>query len=151
MSIKIVNLRALSENPDLILVITGLSLVVLFFGFLLYNILVKIQKIERSIGNIAAKNSAALDKLEELLATQSIITKALRLLTGENKNVSISLDHISKELQGLSGVMRSDNQINKAIELARGNSSAEEISLATGISKDEAATILKFHGSVEPS
>jgi hypothetical protein len=151
MSIKIVNLRALSENPDLILVITGLSLVVLFFGFLLYNILVKIQKIERSIGNIAAKNSAALDKLEELLATQSIITKALRLLTGENKNVSISLDHISKELEGLSGVMRSDNQINKAIELARGNSSAEEISLATGISKDEAATILKFHGSVEPS
>ena len=145
------NLRALSENPDLILVITGLSVVVLFFGFLLYNILVKIQKIERSIGNIAAKNSAALDKLEELLATQSIITKALRLLTGENKNVSISLDHISKELEGLSGVMRSDNQINKAIELARGNSSAEEISLATGISKDEAATILKFHGSVEPS
>ncbi len=145
------NLRALSENPDLILVITGLSLVVLFFGFLLYNILVKIQKIERSIGNIAAKNSAALDKLEELLATQSIITKALRLLTGENKNVSISLDHISKELEGLSGVMRSDNQINKAIELARVNSSAEEISLATGISKDEAATILKFHGSVEPS
>ena len=145
------NLRVLSENPDLILVITGLSLVVLLFGFLLYNILVKIQKIERSIGNIAAKNSAALDKLEELLATQSIITKALRLLTGENKNVSISLDHISKELEGLSGVMRSDNQINKAIELARGNSSAEEISLATGISKDEAATILKFHGSVEPS
>jgi hypothetical protein len=146
-----VNLRALSENPDLILVITGLSLVALFFGFLLYNILVKIQKIERSIGNIAAKNSAALDKLEELLATQSIITKALRLLTGENKNVSISLDHISKELQGLSGVMRSDNQINMAIELARGNSNAEEISLATGISKDEAATILKFHGTVEPS
>ena len=145
------NLRVLSENPDLILVITGLSVVVLFFGFLLYNILVKIQKIERSIGNIAAKNSAALDKLDELLATQSIITKALRLLTGENKNVSISLDHISKELEGLSGVMRSDNQINKAIELARGNSSAEEISLATGISKDEAATILKFHGSVEPS
>ena len=135
----------------MILIITGLSLVVLLFGFLLYNILVKIQKIERSIGNIAAKNSAALDKLEELLATQSIITKALRLLTGENKNVSISLDHISKELEGLSGVMRSDNQINKAIELARGNSSAEEISLATGISKDEAATILKFHGSVEPS
>lgn len=145
------NLQILSENPNLILVITGLTLIGLLIGFLLYHILSKTEKIERAVRNLEAKNTLLIDKLDEIVAVQTTALNALKLLTGENKNVSISLDHISKELEGLSGVMRTDNQIHKAIELARGESTAEEIALATGITKDEAATILKFHNVSDKS
>ena len=40
-----------------------------------------------------------------------------------------------------------ESKLTKAIDLARGGASAEEITLTTGLSEDEASAIVKFHGS----
>ena len=51
------------------------------------------------------------------------------------------------ELARLAEAMGGESQLTKAIDLARGGASAEEITLATGLGEDEASTIVKFHGS----
>ena len=43
--------------------------------------------------------------------------------------------------------MGGESQLTKAIDLARGGASAEEITLSTGLGEDEAGAIVKFHGS----
>ena len=51
------------------------------------------------------------------------------------------------ELARLAEAMGGESQLTKAIDLARGGASAEEITLATGLGGDEASAIVKFHGS----
>ena len=50
------------------------------------------------------------------------------------------------ELARLAEAMGGESQLTKAIDLARGGASAEEITLATGLGEDEASAIVKFHG-----
>lgn len=51
------------------------------------------------------------------------------------------------ELARLAEAMGGESLLTKAIDLARGGASAEEITLATGLGEDEASAIVKFHGS----
>ena len=51
------------------------------------------------------------------------------------------------ELARLAEAMGGESQLTKAIDLARGGASAEEITLATGLGEEEANAIVKFHGS----
>ena len=51
------------------------------------------------------------------------------------------------ELARLAEATGGESQLTKAIDLARGGASAEEITLATGLGGDEASAIVKFHGS----
>ena len=51
------------------------------------------------------------------------------------------------ELARLAEAMGGESQLTKAIDLARGGASVEEITLATGLGEDEASAIVKFHGS----
>ena len=51
------------------------------------------------------------------------------------------------ELARLAEAMGGESLLTKAIDLARGGASAEEITLATGLGDDEASAIVKFHGS----
>ena len=53
------------------------------------------------------------------------------------------------ELARLAEAMGGESQLTKAIDLARGGASAEEITLATGLGEDEASAIVKFHGSLK--
>ena len=50
------------------------------------------------------------------------------------------------ELARLAEAIGGESQLTKAIELARGGADVEEITLATGLGKDEAGAIVKFHG-----
>ena len=66
----------------------------------------------------------------------------------EAQYVEISKNYeLSKvELTRLAEAMGGQSQLTKAIDLARGGASAEEIQLATGLGEDEASAIVKFHG-----
>ena len=61
-------------------------------------------------------------------------------------NVLQNYEHSKVELARLAEAMGGESQLTKAIDLARGGSSAEEITLATGLGEDEANAIVKFHG-----
>jgi hypothetical protein len=58
-------------------------------------------------------------------------------------------EHSKVELARLAEAMGGDSQLTKAIDLARGGASAEEITLATGLGEDEASAIVKFHGATK--
>ena len=58
-------------------------------------------------------------------------------------------EHSKVELARLAEAMGGESQLTKAIDLARGGASAEEITLATGLSEDEASAIVKFHGATK--
>ena len=53
------------------------------------------------------------------------------------------------ELARLAEAMGGESQLTKAIDLARGGASAEEITLATGLGEDESNAIVKFHGTTK--
>ena len=74
---------------------------------------------------------------------------ASRLQTLETQYTEFSENYeLSKlELARLAEAMGGESQLTKAIDLARGGASAEEITLATGLGGDEASAIVKFHGS----
>ena len=52
-----------------------------------------------------------------------------------------------KELNMLAEGINSETVFNDAIDLARKGSSADEIVMKTKLSKDQAETIVRFHGS----
>ena len=56
-------------------------------------------------------------------------------------------EHSKVELARLAEAMGGESQLTKAIDLARGGASAEEITLATGLGEDESNAIVKFHGA----
>ena len=53
------------------------------------------------------------------------------------------------ELARLAEAMGGESQLTKAIDLARGGASLEEITLATGLGEEEASAIVKFHGATK--
>ena len=57
-------------------------------------------------------------------------------------------EHSKVELARLAEAMGGESQLTKAIDLARGGASAEEITLATGLGEDESNALVKFHGTV---
>ena len=65
----------------------------------------------------------------------------------ESRYVEFSENYeLSKvELARLAEAMGGESQLTKAIDLARGGASAEEITLGTGLGEDEASAIVKFH------
>ena len=74
---------------------------------------------------------------------------ASRLQTLEYQYTELleNYEHSKVELARLAEAMGGDSQLNKAIDLARGGASAEEITLATGLGEDESNAIVKFHGT----
>ena len=74
---------------------------------------------------------------------------ASRLQTLEYQYTELleNYEHSKVELARLAEAMGGDSQLNKAIDLARGGASAEEITLATGLGEDESNAIVKSHGT----
>ena len=75
------------------------------------------------------------------------VANRLQNLESQYTEFSENYEHSKVELARLAEAMGGENQLTKAIDLARGGASAEEITLATGLGEDEASAIVKFHGS----
>ena len=75
------------------------------------------------------------------------VANRLQNIESQYTEFSENYEHSKVELARLAEAMGGENQLTKAIDLARGGASAEEITLATGLGEDEASAIVKFHGS----
>ena len=74
------------------------------------------------------------------------VASRLQALESQYTEFSENYEHSKVELARLAEAMGGEKQLTKAIDLARGGASAEEITLATGLGDDEASAIVKFHG-----
>ena len=77
------------------------------------------------------------------------VANRLKTLETQYTEFSENYEHSKVELARLAEAMGGESQLTKAIDLARGGASAEEITLATGLGGDEASAIVKFHGATK--
>ena len=143
----IANLTEFLQNP-VGLTIAAVALVLVFITALVFGALLSRQR--RSL-ELLQDISNSLSHLQEsyIRTNLSLESLASRLENMESQyHVFAENYELSKiELARLAEAMGGESQLTKAIDLARGGASAEEITLATNLGEDEASAIAKFHGS----
>ena len=75
------------------------------------------------------------------------VANRLQILEAQSSEFLENYEHSKEELSRLAETMGGESQLTRAIDLARGGADAKEITLTTGLAEDEAAAIVKFHGS----
>ena len=140
------NLNELLQNPET-LTVAALVLALVFTTALVFIALLGRQR--RSLEQLQNISNSLSHLQESFVRTNlSLESVANRLQNVESQYVEFSQNYeLSKvELTRLAEAMGGESQLTKAIDLARGGASAEEIKLATGLGEDEASAIVKFHG-----
>ena len=143
----IVNLTEFLQNP-VGLTIAAVVLVLVFITALVFGALLSRQR--RSLELLQDISNSLLHLQESYIRTNlSLESLANRLESMESQYLVFAENYeLSKiELARLAEAMGGESQLTKAIDLARGGASAEEITLATNLGEDEASAIAKFHGS----
>ena len=140
------NLILLSENPSFIAVATGISLLLLFIGFVGFNLLKKITRLEADIKKVRFDSANTLDGLSKLSISWNDCINRFEKFDVKHDQVIAMAEQIRFEQELLTKTVVSDNKLSKAIEFARAGSSVEEIVKRAGISVDEARAVARFHG-----
>ena len=137
----------LSENPSLIIVITVFALIFLLIGFGAVHFLAKLRLLGQRLAQVSAMAADINEKSVRLhLALESLAERLGGIEIAQTETRAL-MDQSRVELASLVRAVGGENQLSKAIEMARGGASANEIVLTTGIGLDEAEAIVKFHGS----
>ena len=135
------------HNPVTMTIAAGVFVLVLLTA-LVFGVLLARQR--RSLEQLQ-DISDSLSHLQESFVRTNLnlesVANRLQNLESQYTEFSENYEHSKVELARLAEAMGGENQLTKAIDLARGGASAEEITLATGLGEDEASAIVKFHGS----
>jgi DNA anti-recombination protein RmuC len=135
------------HNPVTMTIAAGVFVLVLLTA-LVFGVLLARQR--RSLEQLQ-DISNSLSHLQESFVRTNLnlesVANRLQNLESQYTEFSENYEHSKVELARLAEAMGGENQLTKAIDLARGGASAEEITLATGLGEDEASAIVKFHGS----
>ena len=140
------NLLDFLHNP-VTLIIAAMVFVLVFITALVYAVLLGRQR--RSLEQLQTIANS-LSYLQESYVRTNLNLESVvdRLQNIESQYADFMENYeLSKvELARLAEAMGGESQLTKAIDLARGGASAEEITLATNLGEDEASAIAKFHG-----
>ena len=127
--------------------IAAVILVLVILTAVVFSILLGRQR--RGLEQIQGISNSLLHLQDSFVRTNlNLESVASRLQTLETQYTELAenYEHSKVELARLAEAMGGESQLTKSIDLARGGASAEEITLATGLGKDEASAIVKFHG-----
>ena len=144
------NLVLLSENPSLIAVATGVSLLLLFIGFVGFHLLKKVTQLETDIKKIRFDSANALDGLSKLSISWNESIKNFEKFESRHDQIIAMVEQVRFEQELLTKTVGSDNKLSKAIDFARAGSSVDDIVKKAGISMDEAKAVARFHGPNDP-
>ena len=143
----IANLTEFLHNP-VTQIIVGAALVLILMTALVFAALLGRQR--RSLEQLQSIFSSLSHLQESFVRTnlnlESVANK-LQNLESQYSEFSENYELSKVELARLAEAMGGESQLTKAIDLARGGASLEEITLATGLGEEEASAIVKFHGS----
>ena len=136
----------LSENPSMIIIITVFALIFLLIGFGAVHLLAKLRLLGQRLSQVSAMAIEINEKSVRLhLALESLAERLGKIEIAQTETRAL-MDQSRVELASLVRAVGGENQLSKAIEMARSGASANEIELTTGIGLDEAEAIVKFHG-----
>ena len=141
------NLTEFLHNP-VSLTIAAVVLVLFLIAALVFGALLGRQR--RSLAQLK-DISDSLSHLQESFVRTNLnlesVADRLRNLESQYAEFIENYELSKVELARLAEAIGGESKLTKAIDLARGGASAEEITLTTGLSEDEASAIVKFHGS----
>ena len=103
--------------------------------------------IEQELKGVKAKVNSLVNQTEDTTSDLSSLNSRISNLSGAVSEANMVAEGTKKELNMLAEGINSETVFNDAIDLARKGSSADEIVTKTKLSKDQAETIVRFHGS----
>ena len=103
--------------------------------------------IEKELKAVKEKVDSLVNRTEDTTSDLSSLSSRISNLSGAVSEANTVAEGTKKELNMLAEGINSETVFNDAIDLARKGSSANEIVTKTKLSKDQAETIVRFHGS----
>ena len=103
--------------------------------------------IEKELLSVRDKINKLVNRTDDTTSDLSSLTSRISNLSGAVSQATTVAEGTKKELNMLAEGINSETVFNEAIDLARKGSSADDIVTQTKLSKDQAETIVRFHGS----
>ena len=130
----------LTERAGMII----LLLAVIFYVFQQNKTLVAI---ENEILNVKSKINSLVNRTDDTTSDISSLSSRISNLSGVVSEANTVAEGTKKELSMLADGISNETVFNEAIDLARKGGSVDDIVKQTKLSKDQAETIVRFHGS----
>jgi uncharacterized membrane protein YraQ (UPF0718 family) len=142
------DLAGFLQTPVVMICLVAALLLVILAGFVAAKIIAN-QRIVDSRMAIITQNMTEIKEaiVRYKLSVEALSTK-LAELDGKTAMLAEVYDHSRQEIANIARNFGGESQMSKAIEMARTGAAVDEIVLATAIGRDEAETIVKFHGRV---
>ena len=103
--------------------------------------------IENELLHIKSKINKLVNRTDDTTSDISSLSSRISNLSGAVSEANTVAEDTKKELSMLAEGISNETIFNEAIDLARKGSSVEDIVKQTKLSKDQAETIVRFHGS----
>ena len=121
--------------------------IVILSATVLSVLLVRQRRCLEKVQNISDSLSHLQDSFVRTNLNLESVADRLQTLEYQHTEFLQNYENSKVELARLAEAIGGESQLTKAIDLARSGSSAEEITLATGLGEDESNAIVKFHGT----
>ena len=106
-----------------------------------------LSTMEKELVGLRDKVNRLVNRTEDTTSDISSLSSRISNLSGAVSDATTVAEGTKKELSMLAEGINSETVFNEAIDLARKGSSADDIVAQTKLSKDQAETIVRFHGS----
>ena len=103
--------------------------------------------IEKELMSVRDKINKLVNRTDDTTSDLTSLNSRISNLSGAVSQATTVAEGTKKELNMLAEGINSETVFNEAIDLARKGSSADDIVTQTKLSKDQAETIVRFHGS----
>ena len=103
--------------------------------------------IENELLHVKSKINKLVNRTDDTTSDISSLSSRISNLSGAVSEANTVAEGTKKELSMLAEGISNETIFNEAIDLARKGSSVEDIVKQTKLSRDQAETIVRFHGS----
>ena len=103
--------------------------------------------IENELSDVKSKINKLVNRTDDTTSDISSLSSRISNLSGAVSDANTVAEGTKKELSMLAEGISNETIFNEAIDLARKGSSVDDIVKQTKLSKDQAETIVRFHGS----
>ena len=106
-----------------------------------------LSAIENELLHVKSKINKLVNRTDDTTSDISSLSSRISNLSGAVSEANTVAEGTKKELSMLAEGISNETIFNEAIDLARKGSSVDDIVKQTKLSKDQAETIVRFHGS----
>ena len=125
----------------------GMIILLLAIIFYIFQQNKTLVAIENEILNVKSKINSLVNRTDDTTSDISSLSSRISNLSGVVSEANTVAEGTKKELSMLADGISNETVFNEAIDLARKGGSVDDIVKQTKLSKDQAETIVRFHGS----